>query len=383
MKTWNLILVGLFISYSLNCQTVNLWPIKKSDGRTGFMDSLGTEVFKDCFDYHDDEFKDGLVFFHKDNQSGFLNEKGNVVFTIKLDNGQFSEGLLNVNEINNFYYLNTRGEIALSLNKIELPIGKELSEISSFSCGLALIRLQNIGHKNPDPGASDIIYRGNNIFPDDWVYGFINKNGNWIVPPTLDEPSEFIDGLAKIVKNGKLYFIDTTGAILSTISYSNVNDISEGFAIVYTENSMCFFINKFGKKLSNVEYERAHPFHEGIAAVRVDDKWGFIDTNGKMIIEPKYYLANDFSEGLASVSMLVEEDGYSLGSYFIEGFIDRYGNTIIPFQKHVDYHFKGFIKGLTSGRRFIYTVDKKYTGYYELFYMNKKGKKIWSETLKQ
>jgi hypothetical protein len=382
MKTWNLILVGLIISYNLNCQTLNLWPIQKSDGKSGFIDSLGTEVFKDYFDYYGDEFKDGLVFFQKGSQSGFLNEKGNVVFTIKLDYSQFSEGLLNVNETNNFYYLNTKGEIALDLNNIELPIGKELSEINQFSSGLALIRLQNIGHKNPDYGASDFTFRGN-IFPGDWVYGFINKAGNWIVPPTLDEPSTFIEGLAKIVKNGKLYFIDTTGAILSTISYSNVNDISEGFGIVYSENNMCFFINKFGKKLGNNEYRRAHPFREGLAAVEVDDKWGFIDTTGKMIIEPKYYQVNNFSEGLASVSIKVEESGYSLGCYFIEGFIDKSGNIIIPFEKHVDYHFKGFIKGLTSGRRFIHTEDKQYTGYYELFYMDKKGKKIWSETLKQ
>lgn len=382
MKVLNLILLGLVFSTNLKCQQIYLWNIQKSDGKTGFIDSIGNEVFTDYFDYLDTEFKDGLVFFKKGNKSGFLNSKGKIVFNTRIENGQFSEGLLNINNKRNFYYLDVNGKIALNLNILELPKGKEISEIYPFSSGLALVRLQNNGHKDINFGATDIIYSGNK-YPGDWIYGFINKKGQWIIKPTIDEPTEFKNGQCVITRNGKLQYVDSIGATILTLPYSNVRDNSEGFGIVYSDNDSCFFINKKGKKFSNLYFLRAHAFHEGLAAVEINGKWGFIDTTGKIVIEPKYYLVNDFSEGLASVSLKIAEKGYMIDSYFIEGFIDKSGNVILPFEKHVDYHFKGFNKGLTSGRRFIYSDDKRYTGYYELFYMNRKGKKIWSDILKQ
>lgn len=91
-------------------------------------------------------------------------------------------------------------------------------------------------------------------------------------------------------------------------------------------------------------------------------------------------MRSDFSEGVAPVSLKVNEKGYSFNSYIIEGFIDKKGNVIIPFTPHIDYD--GFKNGITKGRRFIYK-DKKYTGKYELFYMNRSGDKIWSEIVEQ
>ena len=43
-------------------------------------------------------------------------------------------------------------------------------------------------------------------------------------------------------------------------------------------------------------------FSEGLASVKVNNKFGFMDGNGKMVIQPKYDLALNFSEGFAAVS---------------------------------------------------------------------------------
>jgi hypothetical protein len=51
----------------------------------------------------------------------------------------------------------------------------------------------------------------------------------------------------------------------------------------------------------------AGDFHEGMAAIQVDEKWGFIDTSGNVVIAPQYIInfSNNvipaFSEGLAAV----------------------------------------------------------------------------------
>jgi hypothetical protein len=117
-----------------------------------------------------------------------------------------------------------------------------------------------------------------------------------------------------------------------------------------------------------------------LARVKLNGKYGFIDTTGHLVVEIKYDYSSDFKENLAPVAIRINEKGYFLDGYTIEGIIDRQGKEIIPFEKHVSY--KGFTNGLIQGRRYIFE-DKKYTGKYELFYMNKKGEKVWEEVLAQ
>jgi hypothetical protein len=60
-------------------------------------------------------------------------------------------------------------------------------------------------------------------------------------------------------------------------------------------------------------------------------KYGYKDTNGKVVIEPKYYSAGEFSEGLAAVSMLTGETVTS-GNWIKYGYIDETGKEIISLQ---------------------------------------------------
>ncbi len=44
-----------------------------------------------------------------------------------------------------------------------------------------------------------------------------------------------------------------------------------------------------------VDADKMHPFHDGLAAVQKGDKWGFIDTTGKMLINYRedFYFGNN------------------------------------------------------------------------------------------
>jgi hypothetical protein len=45
----------------------------------------------------------------------------------------------------------------------------------------------------------------------------------------------------------------------------------------------------------------AYPFSDGLAVVVKDEKAGYVDKTGKMVIAPQFARAQPFSEGLAAV----------------------------------------------------------------------------------
>lgn len=83
-----------------------------------------------------------------------------------------------------------------------------------------------------------------------------------------------------------------------------------------------------------------------------DDRIGFIDSAGNVVIAPQYKSANDFSEGLASVRIN--------GTY---GFINESGNFVIPPQ----YDYATFF---SEGLAVVYKNGKP-------FYINTKGEKAF------
>jgi hypothetical protein len=62
----------------------------------------------------------------------------------------------------------------------------------------------------------------------------------------------------------------------------------------------------------------------------VDENWGFIDENGKVIIKPQYWRVSFFSEGLALVEQENEKRDESK-------YIDVNGNVAIEPMKSIEY----------------------------------------------
>lgn len=100
------------------------------------------------------------------------------------------------------------------------------------------------------------------------------------------------------------------------------------------------------------KYERAEVFSDGLAAVSLNNKWGYVNLKGEQVIPYIYEYAGAFSSGLAIVK--------KGGRY---GYIDRFNNVIIPFRytdagnfsrglatvSTEDYHSKITPKGIEIG----------------------------------
>ena len=192
-------------------------------------------------------------------------------------------------------------------------------------------------------------------------FGYIDKNGNEVVPCKYDDAEYFSEGLAKVKMNGRWGFIDKNGKEVIPCKYDDAWDFSEELAKVKM-NDKWGFVNKNGNEVIPCKYDDAGGFSEGLAYVQMNGKWGFlkknrkwgfIDKNGNEVIPCKYDDAWDFSEGFALVQMngkcgFVDKNGnevipckYDVACYFSEGlalvqmndnfgFIDKNGNEVIP-----------------------------------------------------
>src|ERR1700676_5260612 len=56
------------------------------------------------------------------------------------------------------------------------------------------------------------------------------------------------------------------------------------------------FIDLTGRVLEGGPYADAMAISEGLAGVRIGDKWGYINANGRVTIQPTFAMARSFSD---------------------------------------------------------------------------------------
>lgn len=120
-------------------------------------------------------------------------------------------------------------------------------------------------------------------------WGFINRNNEIIIPFEYDEAYPFFDGIA-YVKQGNLYIgIDTKNRTKVKFGSERTEFpfYSNNLTLVKKENKYGY-IDKKGKVIIPAIYEYAYPFVNGMAYVELNGKSGFINKKGKEIIPIKY-----------------------------------------------------------------------------------------------
>lgn len=139
----------------------------------------------------------------------------------------------------------------------------------------------------------------------------------------------FRDGLA-IVKlvgtNGQYVFVNENAQIEIDKNFKNLSIFSEGLAWVSPRNQHPIAIDQKGKEKFSIKAEHVRIFKDGLSAYSVKDsigeKWGFVDSNGKTVIQPKFYATGDFNNGICAVMNNTDQ----------WGFIDKKGEIIIAYK---------------------------------------------------
>ncbi len=380
-RTGKILSTDQMVSFSL---TEGLKGFNK-DGKFGYVDKDNKIVINPTYDMITD-FREGFAAVKKSGVWGFIDKTGKEVIAPQyLSASLFDSGAAIVKK--------TTGEI--------LRIDKEGQQLQSYGS-------LYYGIGNFSGGLAPFAYEENGM------YGIIDISGKIVIEPkydyieslgigpyefTLQDETVFIDkkdrvGSFIVIKDDKYGFVDKTGTeIVKPECELFFKFDREGYALVPKdwkngETPKRFgMIHISGKVIAQPEYSYiSESFYEGLIVVKKNDKSGFVDKNGKVVIQLKYNGASDFNGGLATVydnqgvkiidkagkliatkPQYTEATGFYNGLAAVKGkngkwgFIDKTGKEIIKPQYFSAYRFDkdGFAKVQTGDYRtgiFLYGV---------------------------
>lgn len=185
----------------------------------------------------------------------------------------------------------------------------------------------------------------------EWKWGYISQKGEFVVAPAFDGASDFHEGLAAVAIDWARGYIDRDGNFVITPAFEAAGNFHDGIAFVRVDGeTRCIDRNgnfKEGVDLPEPQEPRIESgfdphfeFHDGLARFVENQKFGYKDKDGNVIIKPIFFDATDFSEGLACVKK------GKTGSW---GYIDTSGRISIParFRQAKPFH-EGLAAVLTS-----------------------------------
>ncbi len=253
-----------------------LAAVKVAEG-WGYIDIHGAMVIPPQF-ASATNFSDGRAHVHREQRGGFIDRDGN-----------FTPDPANASQVGRFVH----GVAPFrALNRIGVPawgfidrsgaivVPPTYDAVGEFSEGLATVQ-------------------------QDDLYGFINTNFELVVEPVFGDAGEFHGGLASVTVDGVAGYCRPDGTLAIEPQFARAGAFADGLAPVVV-GARSGFINTAGAIVIDPTFDTAEPFSEGLAAVRVDHRWGYIESTGHRIVEPAYESAQPFSGGLACVRRFAE-----------------------------------------------------------------------------
>lgn len=195
--------------------------------------------------------------------------------------------------------------------------------------------------------------------PASGLYSYVKEDGSAAFEGEFKGAGVFAGGRALVyTTDGKYLAIDTEGNTLYTledgIQPSYMTIFGEDTIVLSNGTNQALYSLSQSAYLTDFLYKTISEFHDGVAMVQQVNRWGLMNTTGKLLTEPTYYYLSYMGEGLYAArsedgsAAAVDANGniaYRVNSY-VGGFSElRYGlswhgtadGSLIFFKKNGGY----------------------------------------------
>lgn len=289
-----LFLIILILSYATGFSQ-DIIPIKKTEDHWIYVNKYtGEQAFAGEWTWAE-EFQVGSAIvscFSKEGSyiqsQGLINEKGKLILPCEYDNiGELHEGLRAISKEYKVGFCDANGKIVIPV-MFKVASNESLPE---FSEGLACVELDEegrgyvfidkLGKKaidieiSPWGGAAMHYYprfkEGLAVGQKNNKFGFIDKQGEWIIKPQFDAADEFSEGLAAVRKKNTVFYIDKNGTRAFKRNLGCVDEGCCGFSYGKFKNGQAEVNISTKSRCSDFNNQ----YYEDIRAI--------IDTQGKIV----------------------------------------------------------------------------------------------------
>lgn len=193
-------------------------------------------------------------------------------------------------------------------------------------------------------------------------WGYVDESGSTVIGYKYDEAGNFKDGRAMVKKGDNYGYIDPDGKTIIDIKYNIIEYQSTSIYRVAADgkykDGVLFdekygFITTDGTVLLKPEYEEIGAFKNGMAYIKKGDNYGYINDRIEIVIPCKYKAVGSFNtDGVVWVNdggkFEKDSPGKISGGKF--GIIDTTGNIIVKPEYSMAGVFKPYEQTLSESR---------------------------------
>lgn len=289
------------------------------------------------------DYSDGLSAYYENGKWGFVNKEGNVAIAPDFDEvGDFAGGICLVNKDDKWGVIDRSGSF---IHKCEYD------SISSFDSGIAFAIKDLFPFYLYDSGKTVQLSNSKftyHPFSDGFARIQNHKNGKWgytdtkgiiVIDPEFTSASDFKNGHAIVTAKGKDYIINRKGDMkaapfkldadvvifsngtgyikdnegklkffdknldIKDQQYLEINEFAGTVARAKDVLGNVVMINEKGEPVVNLmSYDDAGNFSEGLAWVKKNGKYGYVNLQGRLVIDTLFTYASDFKSECAYVA---------------------------------------------------------------------------------
>ena len=323
------------IKSRMKTQLFPAYYITKDGQRWGYINNRGTFILEPQYDEADDFQENGLAIVSVKGKTGMIDHSGQyVIAPIYSYMMPFTESRAIVMVDDGYKVINERGE---EITKKTYDLIRPYVEERAIFGGLSS--------------------------EGKYLYGYLDEQGNEVIPLQFENAYDFIGGKALVqIKENQFALITRTGEIIQTYPYAFMMGYSEGLIpFQKTFNDKWGYVDEGGQIVIQPQYSNAMSFQNGRAIVNIADdmynKYGLINKNGQFILPPEYNYIIQLGEKRVAIGTALNPEESYIGSKF--GIADTDGRILTDFLYD---HVGEYNKGLSSVTKDLVSFFIDWTG---------------------